>query len=125
VNSDRYEIAVRVRGLLGGQDSGDLAATARRLDIEELALRMTIDEDSPHPVIDVLVAVIATYGVDPTWLLTGEYDAQTHRRALDGDRQAVAESLMRLSNRPTPSWPLALVRDDEPGPSADRSADQA
>jgi hypothetical protein len=125
VNSDRYEIAARVRGLLGGQDSGDVATTARRLDVEELALRMTIDEDSPHPVVDVLVAVIATYGVDPTWLLTGDYDAQTHRRALDGDREAVAEALTRLSSRPTPTWPLSLVRDDEPLPPAHRSADHA
>jgi hypothetical protein len=125
VNSDRFEIAARVRGLLGGQDSGDAAATARRLDVEELALRMTIDEDSPHPVVDVLVAVIAAYGVDPSWLLTGDYDAQTHRRALDGDRQAVSEALTRLSNRPTPSWPLALVRDEKPAPPTNRSADQA
>lgn len=85
-----------MRGLVAGQDAGDTAATARRLDVEELALRMTIDETSPHPVIDVLTAVIAHYGVDPTWLLTGDYDAGTHRAAADADHHATAAALQRI-----------------------------
>jgi hypothetical protein len=96
--TDRFSIAARVRGLVAGQDAGDLAETAYRLGVEELALRMTIDETSPHPVIDVLTAVIAHYGVDPTWLLTGDYDAGTHRAAAEADHNATATALQRIAD---------------------------
>ena len=80
---DRAAIAERLRGLLGGQDNGDLGETAARLGLEEVSLRMSIDEDSPHPTVEVLAAVIRAYGVDPTWLMTGVYDATTHRNSMD------------------------------------------
>src|SRR5947209_17290116 len=76
-------IAARIRGIIGGQDGGVVEATARRLGVSELSLRMSIDELTPHTVLDVVVAVVKHYGVDPTWLLTGEYDANTHRAVLD------------------------------------------
>lgn len=121
-SSERFRIAERVRGLLSGQDGGNAAATARRLGVEELALRMTIDDVSPHPVIDVLVAVIARYGVDPTWLLTGEYDPATHRKAADADRESVIDALRELSARAGDAIPLSLVRDT---PSSVSQSDSA
>lgn len=83
MNFDRIGIAERLRSLVAGQDNGDLSATASRLGLEELSLRMSIDEVSPHPTVEVLAAVIRVYGIDPTWLLTGVYDASTHRTCMD------------------------------------------
>lgn len=96
VPTDRHAVAERIRGLIAGQDAGNLAVVARRLGVEELALRMTVDERSPHPVLEVVQAVITYYGVDPNWLLTGEYDAATHRAALESDREANAALLRRI-----------------------------
>lgn len=87
---DRLGIADRLRGLVGGQDNGDLGETAARLGLEELSLRMSIDEISPHPTVEVLAAVIRVYGVDPTWLLTGVYDASTHRNSMDATESIAA-----------------------------------
>ena len=82
-NFDRIGVAKRLRELVGGPSSPFLAETAARLGLEELSLRMSIDEDSPHPTVEVLAAVIREFGVDPTWLLTGNYDAATHRSAME------------------------------------------
>ena len=82
---DRTGIAERLRSLLAGQGDDDLSRTAARLGVEELSLRMSIDGLSPHPTVEVLAAVIQQYGVDPAWLLTGNYDATTHRAAIETD----------------------------------------
>jgi hypothetical protein len=92
---DRTAIAQRLRGLIAGQDNGDLAKTAARLGVEEVSLRMSVDDLSPHPTVEVLAAVIREYGVDPHWLLTGDYDPSRHRTALENDA-AVRESLRDL-----------------------------
>ena len=95
--TDRKEIAARLRGLLAGQDGGDLAATAHRLGVEEVSLRMSIDEDSPFPTIDVLAAVIGEYGIDPSYLLTGRYDGATHRKVLAGNAAVAANAVRELA----------------------------
>lgn len=82
---DRSGIAERLRALIGGQSREDLADQAQRLRVEELSLRMSIDDLSPHPTIEVILAVIREYGVDPTWLLTGTYDSNSHRAAIEGE----------------------------------------
>jgi hypothetical protein len=82
---DRTGIAARLRGLLGGPDNPDLGDVADRLGVEELSLRTSIDELSPHPTVEVLAAVIRVYGIDPSWLLTGKYDANTHRSVMEGE----------------------------------------
>jgi hypothetical protein len=97
---DREGIAERLRGLFAGQFNGNLEETAAHLGIEELSLRMSIDEISPHPTIEVLAAVIRVYGIDPSWLLTGKYDAGTHRSAMEGE-QDPADALREMINRPT------------------------
>jgi hypothetical protein len=112
--TDRKEIAARLRGLLAGQDDGNLAATARRLGVEEVSLRMSIDEDSPFPTIDVLAAVIGEYGIDPSYLLTGRYDGATHRKVLAGNATVAAEAIRELaaeqSGRPVVSHPTEPPR---------------
>jgi hypothetical protein len=61
----------------------EISARLPRVSVEELSLRMSIDDVSPHPTVEVLAAVIRVYGIDPTWLLTGVYDASTHRTCMD------------------------------------------
>lgn len=80
--NQRQQIAARIRGLLTGQDGGDLAKTAARLRVDATSLHVSVDEMAPYPTLDVIAAVIREYGVDPSWLLTGLYDSLTHRKAL-------------------------------------------
>lgn len=77
------EIAARLRALFAKPDDQDWEVVAKRLGVSEVALRMSIDPLEPHPTVAIVAAAVAHYGVDPTWLLTGEYDPDTHRRALD------------------------------------------
>jgi hypothetical protein len=112
-STSRKAIATRLRGLLAGQDGGDIAATARRLNVEEVSLRMSIDEDSPYPTLDVLAAVVAQYGVDPSFIVTGQYNGASHRVVLEGGPAAAAEAVKQLAFRtvhervasPTPEPP--------------------
>ncbi len=90
------EIAERVRALIGGQDQETLEATAERLGVTEAALRMTIDRWSPHAVLSVLAALVRTYGVDPSWLVTGKYDPATHHVALEQGEGFRSSDLLRL-----------------------------
>lgn len=93
---DKRGIATRIRGLVAGQDHGDLSATARRLHVDEVAFRITVDELAPHPTLDTIVAVVRFYGVDPTWLLTGEYDGATHRLAIEADEAAIRRAMVDM-----------------------------
>ncbi len=78
-----------------------MGVLAARLGVEELSLRLSIDELSPHPTVEVLDAVIREYGVDPTWLLTGAYDSGSHRMAMEtGDSRAILRDFMAM--RPSP-----------------------
>ncbi|HVX39467.1 MAG TPA: hypothetical protein VHB25_07825 [Gemmatimonadaceae bacterium] len=94
--SDPKSIALRIRGLLGGQDRGVIAAAARRLGVSEVALRITIDDIEPHPTLEVILAVVREYGIDPTWLLTGEYDPTSHRLAVDEEASFSRSDLAKL-----------------------------
>lgn len=76
------EIAARLRALFMKPDDLDWDVVAARLGVSELALRMSIDPLEPHPTVEVIAAAVGRYGVDPTWLLTGEYDVDMHRRVL-------------------------------------------
>ena len=86
---DRFAVASRIRGLVAVQDAAVISRTATRLGVSELALLMTIDERDPMPVMDVLVAIVEHYGVDPSWLVTGEYDSTVHRMALEDETTIV------------------------------------
>ena len=92
---DRSAIAARIRGLLAGQDGADPAVAAQRLGVDEVGLRMSMDDLAPNPTVDVVAAIVLAYGVDPTWLLTGAYDPAMHRHSLD-DPRAVGDAVARL-----------------------------
>jgi hypothetical protein len=99
---DPAAIAARIRGLIGGQDRGVIEKTASRLGVNVLSLRMSIDEAEPTPTFEVLHAMVRVYGVDPSWLITGQYDAAAHRIAVEAEsdrtHDAVAKLMSRLSN---------------------------
>lgn len=78
-------IAARIRGILGEPDRGAIEATARRLGVSEVSLRISTDEKEPHPTVDVIIAIVRHHGVDPTWLMTGNYDPTSHRAALEDE----------------------------------------
>jgi transcriptional regulator with XRE-family HTH domain len=108
---DRAGVARRLRELLlANGTSRDLAAVADALGLEELSLRMSIDEDSPHPTVEVLAAVVREFGVDPTWLLNGEYSSATHRSAIEDAAAITAELRARMNQSPR------LLSDPPPEP---------
>ena len=80
---DRAGIASRIRGLLSNLNAIDRSIVAASLGVDATSLHMSIDEEAPYPTIDVIAAVIRAYGVDPRWLLTGEYDTLSHRNSLE------------------------------------------
>ena len=106
---DRHEIAARIRGLIAGQDEGDPGVAATRLGVDEVGLRMSIDDLAPNPTVDVIAAVVTAYGVDPSWLLVGEYDPATHRGVLES-RESLGHLIARLMPRPSSPPGVELPR---------------
>lgn len=104
-------IAARIRGLIGGQDSS-LSDAARRLKVDEISLRMSVDTLAPYPTVDVIAAVVREYGVDPTWLLVGEYDASTHRVIADKHTAELPIAIHSLIDRLTPHRGSETIRRD-------------
>ena len=117
--SDRRSVAARLRELIGSDS--DPAEIASRLRIDEAALRTAIDVESPRPTMDVVIAVVREYGVDANWLLTGDYDLATHRRALAADRAGTIQVIRDVSRRRvTPLSVIALPElPTDRGPSVD------
>lgn len=78
------DIRERVREFLKRQHrSADVAALASKLKIDELELRLFIEEPSsslidPRLLIELLVAVVREFGVDCSYLLTGAYSFVEH-----------------------------------------------
>ena len=108
----RARVAERLRRLLGGAEN-DAAETARRLGVDEVSLRMSVDELSPYPTLDVLAAVVRLYGIDPSFLLTGVYDLDTHRQVMDADPGVIADCLGKFVGRasqPMISTPTSAPR---------------
>lgn len=106
---DRWRIAVRIRALLYPmiRKSGTRAVAAD-LDVATDSLQTSIDLENPHPSVEVVLAVIRYHGVDPSWLLTGDYDLATHREALENPSSAVT-MLARTSLRRERSLSLADI----------------
>lgn len=109
--SSNTAIAARIRGLLSGQ--GDLSSLAVTLRVDEVALRISIDELSPYPTMGVIAAVVREYGVDPSWLLTGEYNAGAHREALSATTGELPIKLTDIARRYGTDTPtqLRIVRE--------------
>lgn len=83
---DWHGIADRIRGLIRTEDPRNLPVVAARLGVPELDLRATVDERAPLPGPVVISALVRVYGLDPSWVITGEYNPATHRVALESDR---------------------------------------
>ena len=109
---DRYGVASRLRALIfANTPDASPAAIAESLGVRETMLRASIDETTPRPWVEVVLAVIRRYGVDPTWILTGDYDQATHREALE-DEPAIERFLARTTlarESTTPSTVLDVL----------------
>ena len=68
---DSKAIAARLRSVLPSLRRGKFEACAERLGVSEVALRMSIDPNEPHPTLEVVAAVVQQYGVDPCWVMCG------------------------------------------------------
>lgn len=110
-DDSKTAIAARIRGLLGGQDAS-LSDAAKRLKVDEVSLRMSVDTLAPYPTVDVIAAVVREYGVDPTWLLTGDYDAATHRTIADKQTGELPVAINTLIDRITPRRGSESIRRD-------------
>jgi hypothetical protein len=110
-DDSKAAIAARIRGLVGIQGPS-LSDTARHLRVDEVSLRMSVDELAPYPTVDVIAAVVREYGVDPTWLLTGEYDAASHRNVADLRTGELPVAINSLIDRITPHRGSQTVRRD-------------
>jgi len=105
---ENVQIAARLRGLLANQ--GDFSSLAVRLHVHETSLRMSVDELSPYPTVEVIAAVIKEFAVDPHWLMTGDYDSALHRVAIEAhtaEIPAVVRDIV-LRNGSTPPHNLRI-----------------
>lgn len=107
----RHEIAERLRLLLYKDGICDMAQTAQELGVDESDLRRSVDERAPSPAIDVLCAVATKFGVDPTFLMTGRYDRETHWVSLEGGRPAAMILLRRLASDGDRRLPIPRLQD--------------
>lgn len=82
---DPKELASRVQGLLQARFKGDLLSAAGALEVEAEELRRIVEDEAENPRLDVLSALVRFFGVDPCWLVTGEYDWRAHLRTLEAE----------------------------------------
>jgi hypothetical protein len=78
---DREGIAARIRSLIAPEN--DMRATAELLRVPIHDLKSAVDPLIPFQTLGVLEAVVREFGVDPTWLITGDYDIRTHVLSVD------------------------------------------
>lgn len=95
VRTSREHVAARIRVLLATSRLA-IAELAAQLGVIASELGASVDELAPYPTVDVLAGVVDYYGVDPHYLLTGEYNPETHGIALEGGREATRAVLGRL-----------------------------
>lgn len=79
-----HAIVERICAIIGRLPH-DVAALAQVLGVAEEDLRR-LDDPEYRPdsavVIELVAALVREFAVDPQWLLSGQYDAAVHRRAL-------------------------------------------
>ncbi len=109
IGSAAGDVAMRVRALIGEDGQAQLSGLARRLHVDLDSLRACIDDRAPRADSLVLAAIVREFGVDPSWLVSGEYNAATHHAALDEDLLASRNGLPMLIKRLTPN-PTQTVR---------------
>jgi hypothetical protein len=86
-------IAGRINGLISMSDRAQIESAAARLGVDQQTLRLAVHDKSPTATLKVINALIRVYGLDPTWVMTGQYDAATHRAAMEGDAKKIDEML--------------------------------
>jgi hypothetical protein len=96
VTIDWRAVSERIRSLIGASSEPDLPGAALRLGVTERQLREAVSGRSRFGSLKVLAAVVRVYGLDPSWLMTGEYDGTTHRASLEGDQAEIDLLLKRL-----------------------------
>ena len=78
-------IAERVRLVISRQPGYRVDEVARTLNVPREELRRLLDSDQSidaRSLIDIVVALVRESGIDPKWLLSGQYDGAMHRQAL-------------------------------------------
>jgi hypothetical protein len=98
---DWAQVSMRVRGLLGVTDTKQLSNIAERLTVSEHGLRSVVERRSREVDLNALAAIVRVYGLDPSWVLTGQYDRATHRESLEGDSERIAAILQRVRSNVT------------------------
>jgi len=93
---DRAAIASRIRALLIQPNAVDLEATAKRLDVTRAALCRAIDPRLPRPSLTVITAIVREHGVDPWWLMYGDYSRETHALASEIGSGITGTDILRL-----------------------------
>lgn len=94
-------MAERVRAVIARQPGHRIDVVAQTLQIspEQLEHFMANADDPVDAIflIDVIAALVHESGIDPKWLLTGQYDPAMHRKALllGEDRSSEGAGLMR------------------------------
>jgi hypothetical protein len=72
-------LAARVRSIVGADDRDATRRLASELGVRETELREILEYETPYPSTAVLAAIVAAYGVDAGWLVTGVYSPAIHR----------------------------------------------
>jgi hypothetical protein len=79
-------IAKRSRGVVARQPAPSLDAVAAALSLPPDALRRFMNAQDRRIdtvfLIDIVAALVHECGIDPKWLLAGDYDGEMHRKAL-------------------------------------------
>jgi hypothetical protein len=93
-------IAHRVRVVVERTPGRTLDELAETLLLEPIAFRRLVeDEENPLDatfVLDTVASLVYCQGLDPQWLLTGQYDAAMHRRALSLGEERGAHALRKV-----------------------------
>ena len=93
---DWAQVAHRIHGLVGAGVSGNALDDTMRVRIEERVLHQRLRKESLDSVIRLLTSIVRIYGLDPTWVVTGNFDPTTHRIALEGTQQETRSIVERL-----------------------------
>jgi len=91
-------LAARVRSLVGPTDRDSMRRLVSELGVHEAEFREIVEYETPYPSTSVLAAIVAAYGVDAGWLLTGEYSPATHRAEEEVAEPAIARVARRIDD---------------------------